>query len=241
MRPAARLRFAGAAVLLTFTGVWSSHALEMLRVLGTGALAPALTRPVHAYMVPVGLGLAVISVAAGVRAAWLWRRLGSMLDATAMAVRATLGTAPPRRTRRPSTPPSLSPSTPSSLLLLWLPLSALQMAVYIVQENLEYRAAGLDAPGVGVLSGVHWAAPLIHLYVAFVLAASTLLVQRLVRRRAAAVSAVTRLLRVLVERAARASARTWSVSAAHSLARRRLAHAMWCRPPPARFALIHLG
>lgn len=239
VRPASRLRFAGAAVLLAFAGVWISHTLEMVRVLGTGALGTALGRPVHVYMLPAGLVLALFAVVAGLRAARAWRRLGMALDTACLAVRAALR--PRRRAPQRDLSTSDRPSTGARLLVLWWALAALQLGLYVLQENLEYRALGLPAPGLSVLTGAHWAAPLIHLYVAFVLATIALILQRRLQRRQAAVATVARLLRVLVERLQRGrAARPVTPGDDRPIRRRRLPHALWCRPPPeSRVALIH--
>ncbi|HEY6377933.1 MAG TPA: hypothetical protein VI316_02015 [Candidatus Dormibacteraeota bacterium] len=239
MRPASRLRFAGAAVLLTFVGVWISHTLEMVRVLGTGAVGTALGRPVHVYMLPAGLVLGLLAVVAGLRAARAWRRLGLALDTAGLAVRAALR--PGRRVPHRAPVTSDRPSTGARLLLLWWALAALQLTLYVLQENLEYRAMALPAPGLSVLTGAHWAAPLIHLYVAFVLATVALIVQRRLQRRRAAVVTVARLLRVLVERLERGGAvRLARPGDDRPIRRRRLPHALWCRPPPGRrVAVIH--
>jgi hypothetical protein len=237
VRTAARLRFGGAAVLLAFAGVWISHTLEMMRVFGTGALGTALGRPVHVYMIPAGLLLALLATAAGLHAVTAWRRLGAALDSAALALRGLL------RPARPVGPVSLSsgrPSTGAGLLLLWLALAPLQVSLYLIQENLEYRAVGLPAPGFSVLTGAHWAAPLVHLYVAFVLATIVLIVQRRMHWRRAALASVVKLLRVLLARLERGrAARPWAPSGG-LLPRRRLPHALWSRPPPSGgIALIH--
>jgi hypothetical protein len=231
VRTRARLRFAGAAVLLAFCGVWISHTLEMVRVFGVGALGTALGRPVHVYMIPAGLVLALLATAAGVRAARAWYRLGAALDAAALAVRALLRPARGDRARSAAGP--AQPSTASSLLLVWLALATLQIVVYLAQENLEYRALGLPSPGFSVLTGPHWAATLVHLYVAFLLATAALIVQRRLQSRRAALTTVVRLLRELVARLERGRcARPWAPDRSRVIRRRRLPHALWSRPPP---------
>jgi hypothetical protein len=121
----------------------------------------------------------------------------------------------------------------SSLILVWLALAALQLVLYLVQENLEYRALGLPAPGLSVLTGAHWAATLVHLYVAFVLATGALIVQRRLQSRRAALNTIVRLVRALVALLERGrSARPWAPHRTRVTRRRRLPHVLWSRPPP---------
>lgn len=226
-----RLRWAVAAVVVGFAGVWVSHTLEMLRIGGGAALAPALGRPVHAYLIPVGLALAGLSACAGMRAAWVWHRWGRRLDIALGQLRQGFRHGLPATSLR-SAPDGEAPSATAGLLLLWLPLAAAQLLLYVVQENLEYRVAGAGMPGIAVVSGTHWAAPVIHLYVSFVLATTVLIVARVMRRRVAAVSAVATLVRALCALLRPGPAPRRPPIDALPARCRRLGHAFWCRPPP---------
>ncbi|HWW52814.1 MAG TPA: hypothetical protein VNY84_03555, partial [Acidimicrobiales bacterium] len=64
----------------------------------------------------------------------------------------------------------LTPGRAARAGSLWVSLGVAQVGLYLLQENLESRLAGLHAPGFGAVIGAHWAAVPIHLSVAAVLA-----------------------------------------------------------------------
>jgi hypothetical protein len=159
-------------VLAAFVGLWIGHTLEFLRVAGSAGLSLGLLRPSHAYMLPAGVLLLALTTLAGVRLRRMWTALGRRLDAVAvhlaLALRSRAGGVDHGAggARRAASEPSFL----GRALSIWLPLAVVQIGLFTLQENLESAFAGAPAPGVGAISGVHWAAPLIHAAVAFVLA-----------------------------------------------------------------------
>jgi hypothetical protein len=222
---------AAAVVVLALVGSWLGHTLEYLRVDGGAGMERALLAGVHAYMLPAGILLALAAALAGVRCRHAWLVLGRRLDRARAALR---GLARGERVV-PSTlaPAATEVSAPAGLLALWLPLGAAQVAIYLVQENLEAVLAGAPGPGIGPVTGVHWAAAALQLGVALVLAAGLLAVGRLLRRRARTIERVERLLRLLWDRLLHGrrsprGARAWRRAPVE-----RFGHQLWSRPPPA--------
>jgi len=217
-------------------GGWTAHTVIYLLRPGPdglpGALPAGLTRSTHAYMVPLGLGLMALAAAWGALGLRLWARLGRRLQQATTALRA------PWRGRRVTLPldgrPFESTDAPrvparvASLALLILPA---QLALYLVQENLERAAAGVPTPGFAVLDG---RALLVH--TAVVLLAAALLVPFLgpLARRAQAVERCEQLVRALL-RVFRPStgftpsrASSWTTTPIE-----RFGALVWGRPPPA--------
>jgi hypothetical protein len=191
----------GGGVLLALVGLWLGHTAEYARVWGARGLSAEFFGSIHAYMLPLAAIIAVLAVAFAARLWQAWARLGRRLD----AARAQLGAA--LRGRRPehvptAVPVDSAPSISSGVAIVWPALSLLQIALYLVQENVEAVAAGMPAPGIAPITGIHSLASLVHAGVALVLITTAAIVLRLVRRRARAIDAVegvTRaLLRVLI-------------------------------------------
>jgi hypothetical protein len=102
--------------------------------------------------------------------------------------------------------------------------------LYVVQENAEARAMGVNLHGLRVLTGVHQWAPLVQLCVATVGASALWMLRRPVTRLARTVRAVAaaflRLRRPgLTRQTTVPTTRTWSPEARWGALR-------WCRPPP---------
>jgi hypothetical protein len=216
-------------VLLALVGVWLGHAIEYVRVWGGTGFDRALTGPTHAYMVPVGVALG-IAAALTARQAWVsWQRLARRLDSAALALRLAL------RGRGSEAAPGASIAAPASWEARMLSLGALlaiaQVCLYLLQENLEALATGRAMPGLGAVSGVHWAAALIQLDIAFVLLAAVALFVRRFRARIATVGAIESLVRLL-----RGALRARSAPRPHPLfdaaPHEWLRPAAWSRPPP---------
>ncbi|HEY2706042.1 MAG TPA: hypothetical protein VGL20_20365 [Candidatus Dormibacteraeota bacterium] len=196
MRGHARHRWTAAgAALLPLLGVWLGHTAEYVRVHGPAGLREELAGTVHGYMLPAGILLALLAAAAGVRCAQVWQELGRRLhiarDTLAHAWRGASGPVP-------VTPHPLPRSGPLRLSSVLLRLAPLQLALYVLQENLEACRAGLAAPGLGAIGGAHRAAPLVHLLVSACLTAVVVLLQRVLCRRGRAVLACQRLAGVLL-------------------------------------------
>lgn len=173
-----RLRFAS-LVLLALVGTLLGHAIEYGLVAGWRGVALGLAGPVHSYMIPAAAILLVASFVLALRVmallrtvrrqyAALWRRLrGGVHSADAPAPR--LGFDP----------------HPFGLALT---ISTAQVVLYLIQENAEAAIAGAQAPGLGALTGTHWAAPLVQFAVASWLTIGWLLLCRALRRRTAPLS-----------------------------------------------------
>src|SRR5579862_3125265 len=140
-------------ILLALPGVWLAHTVEHIRVGSAAGGSAAAFASVHVYMLPVGGLLAVLAAGAGVGLWRAWWVLGRRLEQTRVALSAAL------RGRRPAswtlgTPP-VRPSEGAALLALWLPLSLLQVGLYLLQENVEALIANRAAPGLGAVTGIH--------------------------------------------------------------------------------------
>lgn len=219
-------------VLLALAGLWLGHTLEDIRVRGTTGLGLELAEPT--YMLPMGALLAVLGAIAGARVWWLWVGLSRRLDGARDRLRALWRNHDihPLPRAIPGDRPSLTGGT----LSLGAPLAVLQIALYVVQENLEALLDGGRAPGLGAITGVHWAAPAVQALVAVALAAvATLIVRRLSQRR----DAVRRVEALVTSWARRLRASAPSVEAPDSAVRSPFAihgSVLWCRPPPPQLA-----
>jgi hypothetical protein len=179
-------------------------------------------------MLPVAGGILALSAVFAFRLAMAWRALNDRLDSAAAGV---------RRIWRGSTDAlpggETSRSTPGTrLAAVWLPLAAAQTVLYVVQENVEAVARSQPAPGIGAISGIHWAAPLVHLYVSFLLACVVRICQILFHRRQVVVERAEALLRAIIRRLRTAASvlrphSTRAVSPMDWLGRH-----IWRRPPP---------
>jgi hypothetical protein len=226
-----RVRIAASgSVLLAFIGLWVGHTLEYLRVWGTTGLVGSLTNPAHAYMLPLAAALVVISALFALRIRRGWQALNRRLERAVLGLRRVWRghTSIPGRD---AAPPESSPGV--GLAALWLPLAGTQILLYVIQENIEAIAVGHSAPGLGPITGVHWAAPFVHLYVALLLACGTRICQLLLHRRSVVVERVEALLRAAIGRR-RALPTPVAVPVAFDTPSLfdRLGRDLWRRPPP---------
>jgi hypothetical protein len=231
-----RIRVAASgSVLLAFIGLWIAHTLEYLRVWGARGIVDSMTNPVHAYMLPLAAVLAVAGALFGIRLWRAWQALNDRLDRAATGLRSMWRgrvAAPPGGARAPLSSPV------ARLTAIWLPLAAAQLVLYLVQENVESIARGQPAPGVGAISGIHWAAPFVHLYVALLLACLTRICQVLLHRRSVVVARVEALLRLAIRR--RRNAQPPIGSSVHQRSASPLdcfGRHLWRRPPPLLLAV----
>ncbi len=222
------MRFAASgAVLLAFVGVFIGHTLEYLRVWGPAGVVASMTNPVHAYMLPVAGVLVVFGAVFALRLARAWRGLNQRLDSAVAGMRSIW------RGRSDAAVAAQSSSTPGTrLIAIWLPLAAAQIALYVVQENVEAIASSRPAPGLGAISGIHWAAPLVHLYVALLLACAVRISQVLFHRREVAVERVEALLSAMVRRRQTVAPRIGQAFARTATPLERVGRHLWRRPPP---------
>ncbi|MGD0193786.1 MAG: hypothetical protein ABSC35_02880 [Candidatus Dormibacteria bacterium] len=229
MIPRRQARFAASGgVLLAFVGVFIGHTLEYLRVWGTAGVVASMTNPVHAYMLPVAAVLLVLSAVFALRLARAWNALNERLDRAANGMR--------RVWRGRSDHVSIAlerHSTPGTrLMAIWLPLAAAQMVLYLVQENVEAFASSRPAPGLGALTGIHWAAPFVHLYVALVLACVVRIYQVVLHRREVVVERAEALLRALVRRLRTIAPELLPPIVRAVSPHERAGRQLWRRPPP---------
>jgi hypothetical protein len=221
---------ASGTVLLAFVGAWVGHTLEYARLAGTLGTRSSPLSSVHADMLPFAAVLTLAAALLGIRAWRAWLGLGQRLDAArgclARALRGHGGQA------RPAAGSPL-PSGGSRWLALSLMLAALQIGIYLVQENLEGVAAGLGVRGLGPVTGVHWMAPLLHVAVAALLASVAVAASHRLRARTRRIEVCERLvLRLLGRLAPRPSVldrptAQWCPSPVD-----RFGGLLWRRPPP---------
>ena len=240
MAPASRTKVLGpAAILVLFAGLWLGHSLEYLRVWGTNGFPDALLGPVHGYMAPLGLLLLVATGRLGARWLRLWLSLGRRLDqARHHLAQLWRGRGPQLPARAPV---AAAPSAGSRFAVSWLILCVAQICLYIGQENLEAIRVGYPAPGLGAVSGVHWAAPLIHAGVAFVATALVTIALRLFRVRTRAVDVCERLARVLLRALLRPSSTAVPAASWIPAPRERFGLQLLRRPPPAPLLDLRLA
>ena len=204
---------AGLAVVAVL-GAWLGHGLEALRLQGPAGFVASVSGPIHLYMLPAAVGCAVSATVLAVWCWRLWRDLGRRLTRARWLLRrswrgaAAELAAPDVRHHGAGVPP---------FRLLWPALALAQLAIYVVQENLETTIAGRSAPGFGVLGGVH---------------RPVALVCRLLERRHRLAVGCERLVRALLllrgrRVAARRGGLLW-LRPPHD----RLGAQLWCRPPP---------
>jgi hypothetical protein len=216
---------ASGSVLLAFIGLWIGHTLEYLRVWGATGLAGSLTNPVHVYMLPFAVALTVLGALCAMRIVRGWRALHRRLEQAALGLRRVWRGHP--AVDADVLPPGIR------LVALWLPLAAVQILLYVIQENIEAIAGGHAAPGLAPITGIHWAAPFVHLYVALLLACGARICQLLLHRRSAVVERVEALLRAAVRRRrARPMPVALPVGFDTPSLFDRLGRDLWRRPPP---------
>jgi hypothetical protein len=156
---------------MALAGEWAGHAATWYL---TGGATPgqALSGASHTYLGPVGLLIAVL--AAG--ASWLlWRGLRRLVEA-ARTIQG--GLRRPRRVdvRRVASERLEGVRDARDLADLrftqvWAALVAVQVVVYLVQENVESRAAGYGLPGLNVLTAHHGSPLIAHAAIALLGAA----------------------------------------------------------------------
>lgn len=229
-----RLRSIAGLTGLALAGTWLGHTFEYARVWGFNRdLATVAFGSIHLYMLPAAAALALLALVGTARLAGLWWRLGTHRDGLAAALRGQLrgsDSAGPARSPAPSAPRI------SNWAVLWPLLTVLQTALFLLQENVESVAAGLPAPGLGPVRGVHAAAPLVHAAVALVLVAALMALRVCFRRRRRVIAALESLILHIASRRRRiphvAAPRSASPVAPIDL----LGTGLCRRPPPLRLA-----
>lgn len=217
-------------VLLAFVGTWLGHSVEYLQVSGRAGLLRAMTGSVHFYMLPLGAVVFVVALVGGT----VWLRGVLLLAARLQGLQDALRH---RRRARPVSAGAVVPVPGRAARAggLWVLLGVTQIALYLLQENVESDLAGLRSPGLGAVLGRHWAAIPIHLLVAAVLAVAA---SGLVRYR--------RRLERAVAQHERVHARLWAYRVVPApvvlhapcvlTPHERWSSQRWQRPPPALIA-----
>jgi hypothetical protein len=229
MFPAPRSRVvAPGVILLGLIGVWLTHTLEYARVSGARLSVGALTS-VHVYMLPAGALLVLGAALLGVRCWRAWWALGRRLERARIAL---AGAWRGRHLPRPQQAIAPGPSEGTQLVALWLPLSLLQIGLYLLQENAEALVTSRPLPGIGAVAGVHTVVLAVHVLVAWALAWAVLLVLRRLGERSGRVAACERLLLTLLRRLGRAAITPQASRAAGASPLDRFGRGLWRRPPP---------
>jgi hypothetical protein len=179
-------------------------------------------------MLPLGAALLALAVLGG--AAWL----RGVMSLAVRLERLRDGLRHGRRVDNAPEPVAV-PRRAARAGSLWVLLGVAQILLYLVQENVESRLAGLRAPGLGAVLGTHWAAVPIHLLVAGVLAVAA---SGLVRYRRRLETAVAHHERVHARLWASGNLPTPLASCAPRVLtpHERWSSQRWQRPPPASIA-----
>jgi len=220
---------ASGGVLLALVGLFIGHTLEYLRVWGSGGIVESMTNPVHAYMLPVAGVLVALSAVFAFHLARAWQTLNDRLERAAAGIRRLWRGRPAAASGVPAQPRA---ARGTRLVALWLPLAAAQIALYLAQENIEALARSQPAPGLGTVTGIHWAAPIVHLYVSLLLACLVRICQILLHRREVAVERLEALLRAIARRRRTATVVLSRPAGRESSPLDRLGRHHLRRPPP---------
>lgn len=146
--------------LCALAGAWIGHFVEYVRVSGLQAALGEMRSPAHSYFFPAGAALMAVTAVAVLLARRAWKLLGERLRAAEIGVW--------KRPANTSAGRVSAPAAPESLLGIWIVLFLLQTGTWAIQENLESVASGGHAPLLGVLTGVHWLAPLMQAEIALI-------------------------------------------------------------------------
>jgi hypothetical protein len=209
-------------VATVLSGTWLAHNIEYARVRGAGEWAGASWRSAHAYMGPTGIALLALALLGVIGTLWTTSRLARRLE----RVRAGAAAGPTSERRRLRL--TVDVATLAGLIWAW------QLALWVVEENIELHLAGAPAPGLGVLWGAHVLAPFVHLAVAAALAVGIWRLRRPATELARALRAASSGLRALRPRRVVVRPalviRTWTPV-------ERWGRHLWSRPPPAGRAI----
>ena len=225
------MRAASAAIpqwwigLAAFVGAWVGHFFEFVRVAGWHAGVVEMSSSAHTYFFPAGAALTGLGAGGILYARHVWAHLGRRMRRAETAL-----------WHRPAILPAVSQRQDSRQIgptRLWLVLSVLQGCTWALQENLEAVSAGHRAPLLGVVTGVHWLAPLVQAAVALALTVACSIVRRLfIQRR----SRVALLEQAVARKWCRTSLTAPAVCQPERAARtplERWGAQRWQRPPPA--------
>lgn len=195
---------------------------------GWHAALGEMSSPAHSYFFPAGAALMAGIAVALLLARRAWNLLGKRLEIAQIGLW--------RRPQHASASGSYRPTGPPSLLQIWIVLFVLQTGTWAIQENLESVAIGRQAPLLGVMSGVHWLAPLIQAEIALIFGVIYWLFQRRFTDRR---TRVTQLERLVAQKWTPGYGLLPVLSRASKIASTpldRWGAQRWQRPPPAALA-----
>ena len=161
---------AWSVVLTALVGAWVGHFVEYVRVAGLQSGLHEMSSSAHTYFMPAGGALMTLGFVAVLVARRIWAFLGERLRSAEISLWRRPLNLPATRTVRPE--------RPLSLFGLWILLTTMQTATWVIQENLEAVGRGHRAPLIAVMRGAHWMAPLVQAEVALILSVVYWLVQR---------------------------------------------------------------
>jgi hypothetical protein len=214
--------------LVLLTSVWLGHTVEYMRLWPDGVQGQLL-RSVHVYMLPLAIVLQAMAVVAVATFLRLWRAIGLRAE----QAEATLAGAW-RNAYLPLPAEPIHTGTGLGARTLWLLLAPVELTLYLLQENIEAAHAGLGAPGIGAITGVHWPVAFVHLAILLFLCSALAGAVRLLAKRAREVEKVERLAHLVARRhhrheAPSMPASVWQAPPIHIFGRH-----LWRRPPPLR-------
>jgi hypothetical protein len=157
-------------VLTALVGAWVGHLVEYIRVAGLQPALSEMSSSAHLYFFPAGASLMMLALVAVLAARRAWAFLGERLRSAELSLWQRPLSLPATRAVRAE--------RPLGLFGLWVLLTTMQTATWVIQENLEAAGSGHRAPLLAVMSGVHWMAPLVQAEVALILSVVYSLVQR---------------------------------------------------------------
>ena len=220
------------AILAAVGGEWLGHGLAYYRAAGLPGLYAGLGGGVHDYMLPLGIAIVVAGFAGA--ALWLraWTALGRRFDNAVRLVRQVQrGRVTGAVAARRSDPASPRTSAVAAIAALALPLAALQVVLFLVQENAERAVHGLPLAGIAPIAASGGAAAWIQVTVALVVATLLMPLFRALDRRLRAARRHERLARALLLHLARPPARPTPVLPVLRPAHLRQRAALWRGPP----------
>ncbi|HEV3234151.1 MAG TPA: hypothetical protein VG329_06345 [Candidatus Dormibacteraeota bacterium] len=213
--------------LAVLTSTWLGHTLEYLRLRGADGTGQQLLGSVHAYMLPLALVLEILVILAMAAFYRAWRALGVRIQQAEAAIALAWRGKYPDLSGRP-----LRPIRAITGRSLWMMLAPVELALYVIQENVEAMRIGLGAPGLGVVTGVHWPAIFVHMAILLILCNLLAAALHMLVKRARGVDQVERLVRLIGRRLRRQNNAPRLVPVWLATPIQRFGRHLWRRPPP---------
>jgi hypothetical protein len=156
----------GGFVTLALVGEWLGHGGSWWLSGGVGP-GRALSGPMHTYLGPVGVVLAGLAVAMSGLIWWCLARLRRRTDSLRHALAQVWRADPVLGHQAGALADAQAAGRRAGPLQIWGVLAAVQLVLYVVQENLELHLLGLPDAGLHVLTAHHGLPLLVHGTVAF--------------------------------------------------------------------------